>query len=196
MLNKYEHLPNGLTRIFVKTGKKSSASFAQAYINTDDFEKVDSATTESWSLWSSNTNSGVTSNIGGRFIKMRRIISGTQGDRNHFVVHANGNPLDLRRDNLVVASNGALNKESFQVKLKQIAEKLRPLPADIEDYSNKKEEPGIVNQDSSILYIEKSIITDQISFTVQGKKRILNSLNEEDAKTLIDILLDLNVKIG
>lgn len=195
MLNRFEHLPNGLTCIFVKTGKKSSSPFVRAYINTDDFEKVDKATTESWALWSS----GVTSNVEGTFIKMNRIITEVQGDKMQIVVHANRNPLDLRRANLVVGAQGAPNKESFQVKLKQIATKLPVLPDESESFSDgldKKEESRAQSSDPSVLFIEKNIITDQISFTVAGRKRILNSLNEEDAKTLVDILQDLNVKIG
>ena len=195
LLNSYKHLDNGFTCIFIKSGRKKSAPLLEALIDTEDLELVDKATTEFWSMW----KSGVTSNVNGNFIKMSRIITGISEDSHKIVIQANKNPLDLRRENLVVGTQGDASRASFQAKVNEIAKNLDPFFIETESHLIMKEndsDPTLNHSPSKFLYIEKNMNTDLITFTVNGKKRVLPSLNEHDTKELIAILQDLDVNIG
>lgn len=197
MKNKFEHLENDITKIFVGSKKSTLNNLSVALISTIDFEKVDDATSEYWSLWDNKTNYGITTNIDGKYVKMSRFIMDVQNNRKKFVVHANENFLDLRRENLMVADPGELFTDEFKEARKEIVRKLMSFSKvlnniDLFEEENKVEEK-IKKQ--TTLYIEKNMINNQISFTINDNKRILKSLTEEDTKVLIEIFRELDVKI-
>lgn len=118
-----------------------------------------------------------------------------------FVLVANRNPLDLRKENLAVGTKEVISKESFKARLQQLAALLPALPrkdaVEMLTKENRNQEESAANLNPpDTVYIEKNILTGHISFTVKEKKRVLLSLNEQDATALIDIFKDLNVNIG
>ncbi|MFK4471802.1 hypothetical protein ABH897_001525 [Paenibacillus sp. RC73] len=132
---------------------------------------------------------------------MSRVIMGIAEQPSQFVLVANRDPLDLRKENLAVGTKEVISKESFKARLQELAALLPALPRKdaIKMLSNDKkdQEASAANLNPpDTVYIEKNILTGHISFTVKEKKRVLLSLNEQDATALIDIFKDLNVNIG
>lgn len=193
MLNKFEHLSNGITVVHAKLGKKNSGSTAKVYIDSEDFEKVNTATTEFWSLWGAKDKPSVVANINGKYTKMSRIIKNIENKPNYLAILANKNPLDLRSDNIIVGTKEEISKESFKANLLNIAKSIGEVSeinlANLENSSESEQE------DNLFLSIEKNIFTEQFSITFNNEKFILPNCKDEDINIFADIFKKLKVNI-
>ena len=122
MLNKYKHLDNGVTVIYLEKGKGETT--LEAFIDTEDFGIADGFTNEYWRSWNKDTGVYTKHPFNTTPTFLKKLITQTQ---NKHIYHANGNPYDCRRANLVPAQKGANMKGSFKKDLKEIADNLPPI---------------------------------------------------------------------
>jgi hypothetical protein len=179
MKNRYLHLENNVTVIYCT--KSSDNRTYEVYIDTDDFEKVNSIE-DDWRIWKSGQHLVPATSKGDKTIYLHRFIMEVPTGK--AVIRANGDVLDIRKENILIIGNGEANKPEVQQKLKELREKLPPIPTvkRVDANDPHRLHPVVTTK------IFKDMLTNQIIVQHGNKTATLESISDEDALKLAELL--------
>ncbi|PEM45145.1 hypothetical protein [Bacillus toyonensis] len=176
MRNKYKHLKNGYTAIFFKDLDNKEAAF---FIDTNCFEIADSQNFYWQNYLVNSKGKRMRYNIAGRErgqstkTQLSRLLleCSTQTE---ICYNITGNPLDLRKCNLLKMDIGRVKTRGFQEEMNKLIKTVPPLPEIQLKNINEKEKDVTISpkndnirlltdeQNNTYILLENGIITAEI----------------------------------
>ncbi|KAB2397737.1 MULTISPECIES: hypothetical protein [Bacillus cereus group] len=156
MINKYKHLKNGYTAIFFKDSNNKETAF---FIDTNCFEIANSQDLY-WNNQLVNAKgTRMPYNIAGRKkgqtskTHLSRLLLECNTSM-EICYNITGNPLDLRKCNLLKTDMGTVKAKGFQDEINELIKTVPPLPQiQLENISEKKEDVTIPIKNDNIRFL-------------------------------------------
>lgn len=171
VINRFEHLPNGLTVIFCTNTQLNIEE--EVYIDTQMFNYITAFNVE-WKIWDDSrgkNNNYIPKVVGGvdldhddhKILSLRRLIGEYLYDDSYHFSLLNENYYDLRNLNIFKFKPGTGHSRKIRAKRAKLLEELPKLEKknDINIIPNNV---NVIEYEGKLLIIEESIVVNKVSY--------------------------------